>query len=240
VVQKHQDKGAVVTDIAHIFKAGTQGNIIYAWYPAMHTRVDIVIVSGMDETGLRHIVSDVFHLTQTLERKANCFNPASELSRYNAGEVELAQLDDELRRILLLCETWKQKTNGLFDVTVEGKYNLSGFLKGYCLDQIRSLLDTKGIADALVNMGNSSVMALGNQSEKREWSVINPENGKKVVLHNECLTTSGNNTPERYHIINPLTRQYIRGKRIVSVITPTGTEGEVRSIEKFIKTDNNG
>jgi thiamine biosynthesis lipoprotein len=229
-----------VTDIAHIFKAGKERNIIYARFPAMHTRVDIVIVSERDETSLLYVINDIFHLIGVLERKGNCFDPDSELSKYNAGELKQDQLDDELRHILSLCEKWKQATNGLFDAAVEGKYNLSGFLKGYCLDRIHSLLATEGIADALINMGNSSVMALGSQSERRGWPIVNLETGKKVVLYNECLTTSGNDSQERYHIIDPITKRYVRGKRVVSVITPTGTEGEVRSIEKFIKTHNNG
>ena len=229
-----------MTDIAHIFRKGVHQNIIYAWFPAMYTRVDVVLVSNQDEAFLLDVVSKFILEIDTLEQLANCFSPERELSKYNTGQLELEQLDKELREILLICEKWRIKTDGMFDVNVEGRYNLSGFLKGYALDKIRLLLADSGIENALVNMGNSSVMALGMRSEGKRWTIVNPETGQSVELHDECLTTSGNDTSERRHIINPKTKQFVTGKRVVSVITPTGSEGEARSIEKFLKTNNYG
>ena len=49
--------------------------------------------------------------------------------------------------------------------------NLSGFLKGYALDKIREILKVHIIANALINMGNSSVLALGNHPVGTGWKV---------------------------------------------------------------------
>ena len=57
---------------------------------------------------------------------------------------------------------------------------------------------------------------------------------KEIVLLDECLTTSGNDTDGRNHIINPLNGKSIIGKRATSVITPSGTLGEVLSTAFFI------
>ena len=46
-------------------------------------------------------------------------------------------------------------------------------------------------------------------------------------IENSVLTTSGNDSSERIHIMNPLTGEYIRGKRRVEVVTAGGAEGEV-------------
>ena len=224
-------------DVAHIFRKGVHQNIIYAWFPAMYTRVDVVLVSNQDEISLMDVVNKMIFEIQSLERLANCFSPDSELSKYNSKQITKEQLAPELLCILQECENWRIETKGLFDIAVGGSYDLSGFLKGYALDRIRSILTSSGIENALVNMGNSSVMALGKRSEGKRWTVVNPESGQSVELYNECLTTSGNDTLERRHIINPMTGQYVEGVQMVSVITPTGSEGEVRSIEKFIKTN---
>lgn len=49
--------------------------------------------------------------------------------------------------------------------------NLSGFLKGYALEKIRELLQQYEIENALVNMGNSSVLALGHHPLADGWKV---------------------------------------------------------------------
>ena len=100
--------------------------------------------------------------------------------------------------------------------------DLSGILKGYALERLRTLLPTLGITDALVNLGNSSILSLGN----------NPSD----IPPGYCLTTSGNATPDRRHIRNPLTGEFITGQRTVSVITSDAIEGEILSLVKFIKS----
>ncbi len=99
--------------------------------------------------------------------------------------------------------------------------DLSGILKGYALERLRSLLSSVGITDALINLGNSSILSLGN----------NPSD----IPASYCLTTSGNNTSDRRHIRNPLTGEYIEGRGTVSVTTRDAIEGEIQSTIQFIQ-----
>lgn len=46
-------------------------------------------------------------------------------------------------------------------------------------------------------MGNSSILALGNHPVGSGWKI------NDILLHNECLTTSGNDSPSRRHIVSP-------------------------------------
>lgn len=227
----------------HIYKKGVNESLLYAWFSAMHTRVDIAIVSALDEAVLLDVVDRIQARIADIERVGNCFDPNSELSLFNSGRVGREELSPELSRILSLCDQWKATTDGLFDVAYSGIINLSGFLKGYALDEIRPILDDASITNALINIGNSSILALGNQSGYTDGWHIGTVNGSLSlegvgeVLHNQCLTTSGNDSPDRQHIVNPLTGQLITGHRQVSVITPTGTEGEVLATVKFINTE---
>ena len=215
--------------IAHIYRPGVEQNMLYSWFSAMHTRVDIILISRLDKASMLTIVEQMKERISDIETMGNCFTTDSELSRFNAGELPCEALSAELHDILRQCDQWKEETGGLFDVTVEGGVNLSGFLKGYALDQMRPILENHGIADALLNFGNSSVMALGSQhNDGKGWMVENL-NGEQFILNDECLTTSGNETPERRHIINPLTHEYVEGQRMVSVVTKNAAEGEVRS-----------
>jgi thiamine biosynthesis lipoprotein len=100
--------------------------------------------------------------------------------------------------------------------------DLSGILKGYALERLRALLPTFGIRDALINLGNSSILSLGK----------NPSD----IPAGYCLTTSGNATADRRHIRNPLTGEFITRKHTVSVTTANAIDGEIQSTVSFIQS----
>ena len=104
--------------------------------------------------------------------------------------------------------------------------------KGYALDSLRPLLHEAGIRHALVNLGNSSILALGNHPSGEGWKL-----GHDLVLSDQCLTTSGNEHEGHTHIINPQTGQPVTGKRQIRVITPQGVWGEVCSTALFACPD---
>lgn len=225
-----------MSTFAHIYRPGVEQNMLYSWFSAMHTRVDIIIMGKKDKDELLCIIENIHDRIAEIESIGNCFDPSSELSQLNAGLITKDDISHELTAILDACDHWKETTGGLFDVAVEGRINLSGFLKGYALDAIKTILEKHGINNALINCGNSSVLAVGSQHRDGEgWRVANI-NGEQFVLHDECLTTSGNDSPERRHIINPLTHQYVEGQRMISVVTKGGAEGEVKSTVGFLSS----
>lgn len=219
---------------AHIYKKGVAENLFYCWFSAMHTRVDILFPGMESEDFYCSVATEVADRIREIETIGNCFNPQSELSRFNKSGLKQSALSPELRRILSICDEWKRRTGGLFDVACSGEINLSGFLKGYALDAVRSILERHGITSALVNLGNSSVLALGNQSADSDGWTVKRFDGKEYCLHNQCLTTSGNTKENPVHIFNPLKGEYVLGEGVVSVVTNGGAEGEVMSTVSFI------
>lgn len=221
---------------------------VYAWFAAMHTRVDILLRSAVH--GPDYLTSTIGLIRRQIARieaTGNRFDPSSELAALNrlpAGRI--VTLSPLLHHILALCLDYHKQTEGLFDITVNtpghtpstithihlgpGRtfsrdldtiiIDLSGFIKGYTLDRIKPLLLRRGITDALINMGNSSIMALGD--------VPGP-------VTDACLTTSDNDTPDRLHIIDPRTGQPLHGQRTSQVITPGGAQGEVAATVRFIR-----
>ena len=251
--------------IQHIFKSMTQrGNLLYAWFPSLHTRADLILCGEQTEDELRGVVEDISQLLRALEQKANCYDSHSELARLNAtAHLAPQTVSKELWLLLRFSIEANRRTGGLFDVAVHSephcadtirrirlseqeqtlffeqqgiRINLSGLLKGYALDCIRSLLLRHQVAHALVNLGNSSVMALGHHPNGNGWKVSFADGRREeneVVLYDECLTTSGNDSGSRRHIIHPLTGRLIEGKKEVAVVTSGGAEGEVLSTALF-------
>lgn len=232
-------------------------NMLYAWFFAMHTRIDIVLC-GEDEPGLKQTIGRIYKELSRLEKVGNYFDPSSELSRVNR-EAALASvtIGSDLYQMLVCCEEYYQKTEGYFDITIQSdNYNrlthqllkvedyrvsfgqqgvridLSGFIKGYALEQIRQILIAEAKTNALVSLGNSSIAALGTHPSGEVWKIKNKE-GITCTLHNQCLTTSGNEGSKPHHIICPDTGQFIEHPATLSVITASGIEGEVLSTALF-------
>lgn len=245
----------------HIYKPSAGGEaLFYTWFTAMHTRVDIAIHGPHTEDGLVSLAHDIVRELHRLEALGNFFDPTSELSTVNrlAG-IQPVGISRELYGILQLCKEAHERTLGCFDISVcsDGhtprtlqqvhlsgqepsvsfaqagiRLTLSGFLKGYALDRIRQLLTSAGIANALVNVGNSSILGMGASIQGGGWQ---PATG--ISLHNECLTTSGNDAPGRAHIVCPQTGTAVAGVGQVSVVTASGVWGEICSTALFASSE---
>ena len=243
--------------------------LLYSWFAAMHTRVD-VLLHGKPEAELQALIHQIAKKLHQLEKTANYFDSTSELSNINrCAHLQPQQISCDLFRMISLCIEYTGKTEGCFDTTIHSEnhssetvqsilldeerstvyfnrqgicLDLSGFLKGYALDEVRNIIFAHSLENALINLGNSSVMALGNHPHSEGWKVKTAlqafgSANKEFILRNECLTTSGNDTPHRRHIICPDTGKYMEGLKAVSVVTSNATEGEVLSLAFFVATE---
>ena len=208
------------TSIQHLYKSSHDGHgLLYVWFLSMHTRVDIILCNQKSEEELLQVVNRIYENLCRLEKIANFYDPASELSLVNrTASVSPVVISEELYSMINLCLEYNGKTLGCFDVTIHSEHynqhtihsihlsaknhsvyfsepgvtiNLSGVLKGYALETIRDILGKAMIEDALINMSNSSILALGNHPIGSGWKINN------ILLYNECLTTSGNDSYER-------------------------------------------
>jgi len=256
--------------IQHLYKAHGDDSLLYAWFLSMHTRVDIILCCQKSENELMLVVNSIYDTLRQLERIANYYNPSSELSQVNQrASTAPVMISQSLYRMISLCTEYHKKTLGCFDVTIHSDnynqdtihsihlypeaqsvffqqagttINLSGFLKGYALDKIREILKVHIIENALINMGNSSVLALGNHPAGTGWKVSFGDQAsttknyktQSILLNNECLTTSGNNSDDRKHIISPSSGKPLEGVRQVTVVTDDGTTGEILSTSLFV------
>ncbi len=222
---------------------------VYVWFEAMHTRVDILLKSRTaSHAFLLEAAEAVRSVIGRLESVGNRFSPQSEISRLCASpEGVPVKISDELFDMLSICQDYNRRTDGLFDITVASKdydaatvravvlchtdrtctlmrpgiiLDLSGFIKGHALDCIKPMLLGRGISDALVSLGNSSIMAIGD--------VPGP-------VKDGFLTTSGNDSAERRHIVDTRTGRLVEGVGVAQLRTESGAEGEVMAKVAFIR-----
>ena len=94
------------------------------------------------------------------------------------------------------------------------------------------ILEKNGVEKALVNFGNSSVLAVGSHPLGDYWpvGVDNPftkEHMADLKLRDTSLSVSGNMPTHPRHIVNPLTGKFVEAKKMVSVVAKDPVVAEV-------------
>ncbi|MEI8087892.1 MAG: FAD:protein FMN transferase [Paludibacter sp.] len=241
--------------------------LLYAWFTAMHTRVDLMIFDETAREDLVEIAEKIESEILRIESFTNRFDSDSELSliNKNAFQSEM-KVSNEMFQIINECMLYNQQTFGFFDITVnshnkfrQGAINIqlnpvessiryshpdvqldvSGFIKGYVMRSVSNILKAENIDNSLVNIGNSSILAIGSHPYGKAWKISRPDsdNNENCELLNECLTTSGNTAKTEWKTIHPLSGNAIEKVEAVSVITDDPVVGEVLSTALYVTNE---
>lgn len=242
--------------IQHIYRQySPEESIFYAWFAAMHTRIDIAFCHLPEDDSLC-LATEIQKETLRIENLTNRFNPHSELSRVNRlACIEPVVLSDELFCILSNCRHYYDLTFGCFDISIQSgsiypdrikmiklqadtktiffederiQLDLNGFIKGYALDKAMEIAKAGKCSNALINFGNSSIGAIGNHPKGKGWKIKLPDSDISITLIDQCLTNSGN-AENHKHLIHPQTGEFSPRTDTISVLTQSGVAGEILS-----------
>lgn len=218
---------------------------------AMNTRFD-VFLCGDDKQHLEAVAVAVLEEIARLDEALSRFDPRSEIARVNRhASTKPVRVDRELFALLETCEQARQLTNGYFDVTRGGGWeldaatcsvwlptddaqiDLGGIGKGYALDRGREILQRFTVESALLQGGTSSVLAVGSAV----WpiDICHPRNPNVIVgrveLSDRGFSCSGVRHLEQAtsDVMNPLTGAPLSGDDACVVLAATATEAEIFS-----------
>lgn len=240
----------------------TQGSIGYAWFEAMHTRLDLV-VCNVEQNTANQAFQAVYDRVGSMEQSCNRFDPHSEVSKLNNTDVRREiTLSHDLFNLFQIAQTAFINTTGLFDITIQTpapiprgadnfilntekqsvivlekglQFDFGGLAKGYAVDIIRKIFNEHGFENYLISFGNSSIAAKGNQPGKSGWHVSLQNGTESFELHNECLSISGNDYHPGGHIIDTKTREKKLASKSFAVKTGNAVDGEVLSTVGFMR-----
>lgn len=225
----------------------------------MGTRLDLVAV-GQEREMMEDVWSQISLASGMIDGMLNRFDRNSEVSRLNAAASICHQgISGELSAILELCEDYKQRTEGLFDIACgemdkihfDAESGLSlcgatldfgGFAKGYFLKQCRDIFERQQVQNLFLDFGDSSIMALGHHPHGNCWkvSVMNSFTRlplAELELRNQTLSTSGNTPSYSGHIVNPQTGEHNTDRKMVTVISGDPLDAEVLSTVLMIASE---
>jgi predicted dehydrogenase len=166
---------------------------------AMGTTFEVALAAG-DET----VAEEALALVDRLEDQLSIFLSNSEVSAINAAPGPVP-VEPALFDLLVRMRTIHRRTGGAFDGgiahavldrragTVQADaLDLGGIGKGYALDRVVALLRERGVREAFVHGGTSTVYAMGT------WTVglIDPRDPDTrfgtLALRDQALSTSSN------------------------------------------------
>ncbi|MDX2040832.1 MAG: FAD:protein FMN transferase [Acidobacteriota bacterium] len=221
---------------------------------AMNTRFDVFLrgsKADYDEQHLEAVAVAVLEEIARLDGVLSRFDPRSEIARVNRQAAkQFVRVDRELFALLETCEQARQLTDGYFDVTrgggweldaascsvrlaTESQIDLGGIGKGFALDRGREILWRFNVESGLLQGGTSSVLAVGQEV----WPIdlrhpLTPELViGQIELANCSLSCSAVRRSEQKtsDIVNPLTGEAIFGKACCFVLAADATTAEIYS-----------
>ncbi len=235
-------------------------NSLHAWQPGELSKMNAAFAKGQGSVitpELAEMLRDAAHLSQ---QSQGLFNPAIgglvQLWGFHADEFKAAQPDEKL------IAQWVTNNPQMSDVTLTAAANgilvssrnksvqidLGGYAKGYALDRAAELLRSRGVKNALINIGGN-IMALG-QHGKRAWRIGIQHPRKPGALASmelrdgEAIGTSGDYQrffmldDKRYcHLIDPRNGYPTQGIQAVTLLMRgprAGVLSDVNSKPLFI------
>jgi thiamine biosynthesis lipoprotein len=149
----------------------------------------------------------VFQRFKDIDEKFSPYKKDSELSKYQRSEIAEKDLSAEFKEVIKACKEAEEFTNGYFSAHFSGKYNPTGYVKGWSIAEAGKVIEKQGFktycigagGDILASSDSDKVWHIGIQNPKNKQEIIN-----KLSIKNGAVATSG--SYERgSHIINPKT-----------------------------------
>jgi FAD:protein FMN transferase len=160
-----------------------------------------------------------------VDRTFSPYRDDSDVSRYGRGEVSLAECAPELADVLEQAAAIGDLSAGYFTTAPGGRFDPSGFVKGWAVERAASILTESGSDSHCVN-GGGDVRCVGSRQPGQPWRVgiADPLRPRALALvvtgHDLAVATSG--VAERgQHIINPRTGEPATGLASITITGPS-------------------
>jgi thiamine biosynthesis lipoprotein len=216
-------------------------NMLHAWKPSELSDLNAAFARREKHTVSPELAAILVAATRLAEQSDETFDPAiGKLVRlwgFHADEFKPVRPDPkEVERVA-------EAKARMSDITIAGnetasgnpavQVDLGGYAKGYALDRAAQILKTRGVKNALVNIGGN-IIALGEHGN-RPWRVgiQDPRKPGPIatldLYDGEAIGTSGDYQRyfeldgKRYcHVIDPRTGYPVQGVRAATVIAQRG------------------
>jgi len=133
----------------------------------------------------------------------------SDVTRFGTGSRELSDCAPELAEVLAACAAVSARSGGYFTTTPGGRFDPSGFVKGWAIEGAVAILTAAGSASHCVN-GGGDVQCVGEREPGQPWRIgiahpLRPGSLALVVTGRDFAVATSGSAERGPHIINPRT-----------------------------------
>lgn len=148
----------------------------------------------------------------------------SDVTRFGLESLPLERCAPELTEVLAACAAITELSGGYFTTTPGGRFDPSGYVKGWAIERAAALLTAAGSAEHTVN-GGGDVQCVGERAPGQPWRIgiahpLRPGTLALVVTGRDFAVATSGVAERGPHIIDPHTGQPATGLASVTVIGP--------------------
>src|SRR5690348_1676863 len=102
-----------------------------------------IIIEIVGENISQKIFKEVFDYFIYIDQKFSPYKKTSEVSKINSGELDVADVSNDMHKILELCQQTKTQTHGFFDAYHNDTFDPSGIVKGWAIWNASKIIKNK-------------------------------------------------------------------------------------------------
>jgi len=160
-----------------------------------------------------------------VDRVFSPFRPDSDVSRLADGEVTVDGCAPEVAEVIEACAFVRELSGGYFTASPWGRFDPSGYVKGWAGERAAALLAGAGSADHVVN-GGGDVQCAGGRGPNEPWRVgiadpFRPGRLALVVAASDCAVATSGTAERGSHIIDPHTGRPASGLASLTIVGPS-------------------
>ena len=149
----------------------------------------------------------------------------SDVSRFGRGSVPLSECAPELAEVLAACADVSARSGGYFTVRPGGRFDPSGYVKGWAIERAAAMLTEAGSAEHSVN-GGGDIQCVGSRGPGQPWRVgiadpLRPGSLALVVAGQDFAVATSGVAERGPHIVDPHTGQPATGLVSITVVGAT-------------------
>ena len=178
------------------------------------------------------VFKQAFSRLNQIDESYSPYKPNSDVSKYSATDKSVSP---ELKNIIKACKEAEEMTNGYFSAWASGKFDPSGYVKGWAIAQAGKIIEQHGYKTYCISAGGDILARSGGE---KAWNIgiQDPAYPKKILnklsITNGAVCTSGN-YERGQHIINPKTRRPADELLSVTIIGPDIIKADVLATAVF-------
>jgi len=180
-------------------------------------------------------IDAVFDRLIEIDNRYSGYKNTSDLSRLWSGELPLDKQSEEFKEIKNECASYEKLTNGYFSSNFSGKYDPTGYVKGWAVAEAAKVAESRGFTTYCMDLSGDMMMR-SNSVHIWKIGITDPFETDVMVgalaIRDGAVATSGDYYRGN-HIINPKNPGKISDLASVTVVGPDIIECDILATALF-------